>query len=299
MTKKATPDQIAAEWIARLDRRQLTAEEDRLLQNWIREDVRHKGAFLRCQAIWHATNRAQALRSPAADWSQRRQLPSRRMVVSTAAAAFFCAIFVPSGTTEAKIFYETHRNILHTPEKWRRKLILDCHTKVEDSSCDTRVISGLCYVTACDELVKTANLRFIVNGSLLVSQGQNHESGVVINGSAHVWRRSISDPKCLTTGTRITVTSRGTLRFSHLDKDELVRLLAWTTGQIALETETISEAADIFNRYNQKQIISSFRLGDQRLSGLFDLNRPDIFVQAARSIAGARVREDAHHFYLE
>lgn len=89
MTKKATPDQIAAEWIARLDRRQLTAEEDRLLQNWIREDVRHKGAFLRCQAIWHATNRAQALRSPAADWSQRRQLPSRRMVVSTAAAAFF------------------------------------------------------------------------------------------------------------------------------------------------------------------------------------------------------------------
>ncbi|MDE7548779.1 hypothetical protein PY793_12385 [Acetobacter fabarum] len=195
--------------------------------------------------------------------------------------------------------YETHRNILHTPEQWRRKLALDCHTRVEDSSCDTRVLSGRCYVSAYDGLVKTANLRFVVNGSLLVFQGQNHESGVVVNGSAHVWGRDLSDPKYLATGTRITVTSRGTLQFSHLDKDELTRLIAWTTGQVALETETISEAADIFNRYNKKQIIPSFRLGDQRLSGLFDLNRPDMFVQAAQSIAGARVKEDPLHFYLE
>ncbi|MFT9417809.1 DUF4880 domain-containing protein [Acetobacter sp.] len=299
MTKKATPDQVAAEWIARLDRRKLTPDEDRQLQDWIDADVRHKGAFLRCQAIWHATNRAQALRSPVMVWNQQRQLPSRRAFLSTAVAASLCAFFVPIGTSEAKKHYETQRNILYTPEKWGKKLSLDCHTRVEDSSCETRVLSGRCYVTAHDGLVKTANLRFIVKGSLLVSQARHHESGVVVSGSAYVWGRALSDRKSLATGTRLTVTSQGTLQFSHLDKDELARLIAWTTGQVALETETISEAADIFNRYNQKQIIPSFRLGDQRLSGLFDLYRPDVFAQAARSIAGARVKEDSHNIYLE
>lgn len=299
MIKKDTPDQIASEWIARLDRQKLTPEENTRLQTWLDADVRHKGAFLRGQAIWHATNRARALRSPALVWQQRRQGPSRRVLFSTAVAASICAMFAPVSTTEAKIYYETHRDILHGPATSRRKLILDCNTRVEDSSCETKIISGRCSVTAHRGVVTTANLRFVINGVLLVSQTQDQESGVVVEGSAYVKARKFSDRKYLATGTRIIRTSQGTLQFSHLNKDELARLVAWTTGQVALETETISEAADIFNRYNVQQIIPSFRLGDQRLSGIFDLRQPGVFAQAAHSIVGARVREDALHLYLE
>ncbi|MDN7351866.1 FecR family protein [Acetobacter senegalensis] len=299
MKKKSTPDEIAAHWMARLDRRNLTPDEESMLQDWIGADVRHKGAFLRHQAIWYATNRARALQSPAIVRNQRKFLLSKRMFCATAVAASFGAFFVPVGTAEAIISYETDRNILHSSTKWRRKLTLDCHTRIQDSSCETILLLGRCYVTAGEGLVKTANLRFAISGSLLVSQVGNFESGVVVSGSAMVWGRSLSDRKYLAKGTRITVTPYGALQFSHLDKEELARLTAWTTGQVALETETILEAADIFNRYNKKQIVPSFRLEDQRISGLFDLYRPDIFAQATKSIAGARVIEDSHHLYLE
>lgn len=100
-------------------------------------------------------------------------------------------------------------------------------------------------------------------------------------------------------GEQILHNPSGQLHFSYLDADALARLSAWTTGQLSLDTQTISEASDIFNRYNQKQIMPSFRLADFRLSGLFDLNRPDVFALAVKTLLGAQIREEGQYIYLE
>lgn len=178
-------------------------------------------------------------------------------------------------------------------------MVLDCYSLVEDRSELTCVRAGQCFITDRQRIVKTQNLRFLLNGSLLLSKGPTYESCVVVEGTAILQGHKLCERKELASGAKITLTPQGKLHFSTVDKDTLSRLTAWTQGQVSLATETLSEASDIFNRYNQKQLSPSFRLADMRLSGIFDLNRPDVFAIAVKAILGGNIREDGHHIFLE
>ncbi|WP_264813168.1 FecR/PupR family sigma factor regulator, partial [Gluconacetobacter sacchari] len=57
-----TPDAIAADWVTRMDRAALTAGEQEALNRWLGADIRHRGAMIRAQVVWQATERAAALR---------------------------------------------------------------------------------------------------------------------------------------------------------------------------------------------------------------------------------------------
>ncbi|GAD10225.1 hypothetical protein GFGA_1d0636 [Gluconobacter frateurii NBRC 103465] len=77
------------------------------------------------------------------------------------------------------------------------------------------------------------------------------------------------------------------------------RLTDWTRGEVLLETETLSEASEIFNRYNNRHIVVSMRLADLRLSGMFDLTKPDLFATAVEAVLGGVIRRDSNNIYLE
>ncbi|MCW4460240.1 FecR domain-containing protein [Sphingomonas sp. BT-65] len=56
------------------------------------------------------------------------------------------------------------------------------------------------------------------------------------------------------------------------------RSLAWRSGEIALENETLGSAVEQFNRYNQQQlVIVDGDLAGARLVGLFRIDRPGDF----------------------
>lgn len=299
MATEDTLDGVAANWVARIDRRPLTQHEQQELQDWLDADIRHKGVFLRSQAIWHATDRAKLLYSPTLSLPQRTHMPSRRAFFSTAVAASVAAFFVSTKSSEASTYYSTHKNILKCQVTKQRQIILDCATQVKDKSEQTSLVVGRCFITDTQRCVKMHTTRFLLDGSLLVTKGPSYESAVVIAGTAVLHGQKLGERKRLTPGVQVTITPQGKLHFSNLDQETLDRWTAWTQGQVSLATETLSEAADIFNRYNQKQLMPSFRLADMRLSGLFDLNRPDVFASAVKAILGGHVREDTHHIFLE
>ncbi|OUJ03615.1 FecR family protein [Acetobacter cibinongensis] len=299
MATEDTFDDVAAHWVAHIDRRALTQREQQDLQDWLDADIRHKGAFLRCQAIWHATDRVKVLYTPTLTLPQRTYTPSRRTFFSTAVAASIAACFVPTKSGEASTYYSTHKNILKCQVTKQRQIILDCATQLEDKSEQTSLIGGRCFITDAQRCVKMHTMRFLLDGSLLVTKSPSYQSAVVVTGTAVLQGQKLGERKRLTPGAQVSLTPKGRLHFSTLDQETLERWTAWTQGQVSLATETLSEAADIFNRYNQKQIVPSFRLADMRLSGLFDLNRPDIFASAVKAILGGHVREDAHHIFLE
>lgn len=299
MATEDSPDDVAAHWVARLDRRPLTEQEQHALQDWLQADIRHKGAFLRSQAIWQAADRAKAFYTPTRALPYSTRQPNRRAFVSSAVAASLCALFVPGKTGEASTRYATSKNILLCPKTKEKQLILDCYSQAEERSDSTRIIFGRAFVSGTERVINTTTLKFVLNGSLLLSRGANYESGIVTSGTAWVKGYGLSEHKTLSSGEEITLTPQGKLHFSYLDPETLSRLTAWTKGQVSLDTETISEAADIFNRYNQKQLVPSFRLADFRLSGMFDLNRPDIFAMAVKTVLHAAIHEDASHIYLE
>lgn len=59
---------------------------------------------------------------------------------------------------------------------------------------------------------------------------------------------------------------------------EIERALAWRSGQIALENETLGYAVAQFNRYNhRKLVVSDADLEAERLIGLFNIDRPEDF----------------------
>lgn len=56
------------------------------------------------------------------------------------------------------------------------------------------------------------------------------------------------------------------------------RSLAWRSGEIAFEDETVAAAVEQFNRYNhQKLVIVDPAIGRERLVGLFHLDKPSDF----------------------
>ena len=64
--------------------------------------------------------------------------------------------------------------------------------------------------------------------------------------------------------------------------DEVSRELAWRSGQIALEGETLAEAAQIFARYSSTRIeIDDPAVGREEITGLFAANDPVRFAEAA------------------
>lgn len=59
------------------------------------------------------------------------------------------------------------------------------------------------------------------------------------------------------------------------------RSLAWRSGEIALENETLDTAVVQFNRYNRQQlVIDDAGLGHERLVGLFRVDKPAAFAEA-------------------
>ena len=57
----ANIDDVAASWVAREDRAQLTAEESAERDTWLEADARHFGAYARAHAVLARTDRARAL----------------------------------------------------------------------------------------------------------------------------------------------------------------------------------------------------------------------------------------------
>jgi transmembrane sensor len=74
---------------------------------------------------------------------------------------------------------------------------------------------------------------------------------------------------------------------------EIERSLAWRNGEIALDGESLGDAAGQFNRYNSRQIvIDDPQLAQERFVGLFRTNEPESFAAAVAATIGAKIEED-------
>jgi transmembrane sensor len=70
---------------------------------------------------------------------------------------------------------------------------------------------------------------------------------------------------------------------------EIDRMLAWRSGEIVLDGETLADAADEFNRYNGRKLTIDPVLANKRLIGLFHTNEPETFAHAAAAALSVRV----------
>lgn len=76
--------------------------------------------------------------------------------------------------------------------------------------------------------------------------------------------------------------------------------LAWRQGGLAFNETPVSEAAAEFNRYNRLQIdVAVDSVGERRMTGYFQIDKPDQFAEAVAEITAAKVTRNGNTIVIK
>lgn len=302
-------DEEAADWAARVDAHGLDVEHDPDLQAWLRGDARRAGAFLRAQAAISFLDRGRAL-ADAASPAVVAKPPSRRAMIAGAGGAVAAALVGGLGawilrpqrldtrlgeirrvplTDGSLVAINTKTSLDVAMKPKSRRIVLQegeaWFQVAKDPARPFTVAAGPVRVRA-------------VGTAFSVRRGDEVGAGVdvmVTEGVVETWVEG--DPgsrRRLAAGERVILASKASPTVAE-SPAEIERSLAWRNGEIALDGESLEQAAKLFNRYNSRQIVIEDKaLAQERFVGLFQTNEPESFAAAVAATLGAVVDGDAH-----
>ncbi|HJV43584.1 FecR family protein [Caulobacter sp.] len=295
-------DDEAALWAVRIDARGLGAEADPELEAWLAGDSRRAGALLRAQAAISFLDRGRAL---AGSTPVQKPSPSRRGLIAAGAAA---AALVGGG------LWSRRPQRLDTGLGEIRRVPLADGSMVAINTSSTLEVD--LKPKARDVLLKQGEAWFqvakdperpfvVAAGPVRVravgtafsvrrrEQGASDVDIMVTEGVVEAWVEGVEGPRHrLSAGDRLVLASTTATPVAEAASD-IERSLAWRNGEIALDGESLEEAAALFNRYNGRQIlIEDPDLAKERFVGLFQTNAPESFAAAVAATLGAKVSVD-------
>ena len=314
MSERETAEAIneqAMQWIARLDRDgrdALRAE----LDVWLAGDTRRQGAFLRAEAAWNLLDRASIL-EPADQEPVRPPMSRRRMLVGGGLAASLAA------TTGGWFAWRTARTLRITTGKGEIRRVPLSDGSMAIVNTETRVKVDLqpqLRAVALDEgeawfevardrdrpfVVKAGDVRVRAIGTAF--SVRRLATGAVVQvteGVVETWCVGNEAAAVrVSQGRKAFVTPVAKPTVAPEAAEEIDRNLAWRTGLIILDGDTLAQAAAEFNRYNERRIV----IDDPELAGLtyvgrFRTNEPEAFVQSVALTLGARTQSTAEEFLI-
>lgn len=329
-------DLAATEWVGRLEREDMDGSVHADLDAWLAADVRRKGAFFRAQAAWAMLDRASALRggnrsgqggaiavagvaslSPTQDsrgagiWAEavdRRRFLGR-VGLAAAMAAGVGALLVwrdPEQPIET-----TLGEIRRVPLKDGSLVAINTASRIGvDMTAKVRRID-LVQGEAWFQVAKDRDRPFIVEAGDVRARAvgtafsvRRYDDGAsirVTEGVVEIW--SILDP------TRVQrveadgssfVARDAPLLAPTVDGDKNDRALAWRSGQLVFDGDTLEAAAEEFNRYNAvRVVVIDPNLKAEKLVGRFHTNEPEAFARAAAGMLSAKAEFDGQEIRLK
>ncbi|SFK45205.1 FecR family protein [Caulobacter sp. UNC279MFTsu5.1] len=302
-------DEEAADWAARVDARGLDVDHDPELRAWLKGDARRAGALLRAQAAISFLDRGRALAGAAPPVEAvPAERPSRRALIA-GAGGMAAALVGGVGLWRAR------------PQRLETRLGEIRRVPLADGS-----LVAINTKTALDVAMKPRSRRIVlkegeawfqvakdperpfvvaagpvrvraVGTAFSVRRGDEAGAGVdvmVTEGVVETWVEGDPSPRRrVAAGGRIVLASAVSPTVAQ-SPSEIERSLAWRNGEIALDGESLEQAARLFNRYNSRQIvIEDPELARERFVGLFQTNEPESFAAAVAATLGAVVADDA------
>jgi transmembrane sensor len=306
-------DAEAAQWAARMDHGPLEPDQEKQFLAWLGEDRRCMGAYGRMRAIALTTERARAL-GPDFDPEAFEPpapllaLPRRRMLQLGGAIAATALIGV-AGTWEVL----RHRGRFATG-KGETKVValkdgsvvtLNTASEIQVNYTETMRSVELVQGEALFDVAKNKTRPFVVSAG---------DTNVRAVGTSFTVRRldaapvqvlvregvvEVSKPAIDAAPVRVSANSMavaqedsdGIVAAKPIPPAQLHRQLAWQTGQIAFEGETLAQAAAEFARYSDtKIVIEDQALAREEIAGLFKATDPVGFAQTIALSLNAHVR---------
>lgn len=306
-------DDEAADWAARVDARGLDVEQDPELLAWLDGDTRRPGALLRAQAAISFLDRGRALAGaePSVEAAER---PHRRALIASVGGAA-AALIGGAGLWALRPQRLDTRlgEIRRVPLADGSLVAINTKTALDVSMRPTARRIVLREGEAWFQVAKDPARPFVVEAGTVrvravgtafsVRRGEDVGAGVdvmVTEGVVETWIEGDPAPRRrVSAGNRIVLASAVSPAVAEAPS-EIERSLAWRNGEIALDGESLEQAARLFNRYNSRQIvIGDPVLARERFVGLFQTNEPESFAAAVAATLGAVVRDDADAIRIE
>ncbi len=295
-------DARAIEWVTQIDKGEMPASRRAELDAWLEADSRHRGAFLRAQAAWKVLDRLNILPHEDLDVPPSRQVRlSRRGALIGGGAAIV-------GAAAAVGIFRNGQDQIRTAIGEIRRVPLDDGSVAAintDSELNVAFKPDLREITlakgeAWFDVAKDRRRPFVVAaGDVRVRavgtafSVRRRDSGadvLVTEGVVETWMVGAEGRgKRIAAGAKIFVSDLAGPSKLVVGHSGIDRTLAWRSGEIALNGETLGDAATEFNRYNTRRVTVDPSFLERRLVGWFHTNDPETFARAAAATLGANV----------
>lgn len=298
-------EEKAAAWLARRDGGGWTEAEQAALEAWIAEDMAHRVAFLRLEAVWRRADRAAALKG--AETSVGRQgwrWPNARIAAATAAVVVLSGAIVGLNLATPGRAYTTdiggHATV---PLADGTRVELNTDTRLRaDIAPDHRAVwldRGEAYFEVAHDasrpfVVHAGDRRVTVLGTkFLVRRDGDGVEVAVLEGKVRVdpVRQERAKPAVLTKGELAMARDEATLVAAR-SIEKVQNELSWREGMLVFDRSTLADAVVEFNRYNRKKIVvEGDGAADVRIGGSFEANNIDAFARLLKQAFGLAVED--------
>jgi transmembrane sensor len=296
MGKRETANEIeeaAFRWVALLDRE---GDDPKLLSDltdWLAEDSRHEGAYLRAQALWLKLDRA--ANATAEDLPEPPLVTRRSMLAAGAGAAIAAAgagAWILSG---GKSFDTEIGEIRHVPLPDGSVADLNTSSEVRVTMAKSlrrvRLAEGEAWFHVESDpsrpfVVEAGLARVRAVGTAFSVRRLDYGAEVLVSeGIVEAWLSGAEIAAVrLVAGEKALLREGAPIQHEVAAPNEIDRKLAWRNGKIDLAGETLGEAVAEFNRYNQKEmLVKQQSLLSKRFYGVFRTDDPEGFAKAVHS----------------
>jgi len=316
-------EETAFQWKVKSDSDDFGQEEKAQLDEWLKQDVRHRAAFIRATRGWERADTLARVRpfdgnadpdlllkldlatSGASERVASRRQRLTRIAFASAAAAALCFVVVGGWQYIDSLGWEPYSTGIggteHVPLPDRISIDLNTDTAlaVDPSGREVRLTRG----EALIDVPKDAGhpLKVIAGKREFQSEGGRFDVRVRDPGdielavdSGRVDVRALRSTFDFGVRAADTVSAGyiarirpGMIRVAWIAPEDLARKTTWLAGALSFRGDTLENAVAEFNRYNRKQIeISDPTIAKREIGGVFRATDPDSFVAALHVMIG-------------
>lgn len=298
-------DRRAAEWVAKRDLGELSPEDQAVFEAWLAADIRHLGAYGRAEAVLARLERLPGnavsdLRDTAPSWSRRR-------FVWAGSAAAGLAV---AGIVGAEFWLKPREEVYSTEIGQVREIVLSDSSVITlntNSKVAVRFTRDLRDIhllqgEALFDVAKNKKRPFIVHVGDMVVRAvgtsftvsllpQKPIQVLVKEGIVELNRATKSKalPVRANANMQVFAMQNAPIVAARVPQAQIQRDLAWQFGQIALDNQSLKDAATEFARYSDVRIDVAPTVANRTVTGLFISNDPIGFAKAAAAVLKLRV----------
>ena len=319
---EASPEEVARQWIIRIDRGPLTAEERATLQAWLAQDSRHGELLDQHARLWHAAGKAAIKSRPRAEKAANspywKLAGAAGMAAAVATAVVIWSGMPGPGRDAASVLQTAVGQHQHFAMKDGSRIELNTKSKAvvdyRPSQRQIVLLDGEGYfevakdkarpftVVAGATTVRAVGTRFSVRRrgggrvDVVVSEGvvqvTQHDSGDKPGGGTAVREARLVAGQSLTSNTV-------SFAIAPVSREKMAQLLAWQQGRVNFDKTPLSAALEEMSRYAAVPIVA----GDAgalsiRISGAFATDNVELFLRTLERGFDLRIHKRAEKYVV-